>query len=342
MIEIKDELLQSILINPRITGSGSHYIADCPFCNKEGHLYVQRKTNKKNKRGQNVSYFWECKKCSESGMIFKLLRALGRSDLIKFKPSINTGRVEKKINIVEEQEDLNLDLPKKSKPLGFKYVVDDPYLVDRDFSEEQHTVFSVGRTKLLSKLKDYVIFLCMEESECKGYVARSTWSNEKIKKFNKKAKEQKQPKHLRYSNSPNTDFALLLFGYDEITEGVTDTVILVEGITDKANVDRLLDLYRRDDMKCCATFGKKCSDYQIAKLQKKGVKNIILLYDPDAVDNSKEYSMRIAKYFDVQVGYLSGDKDPGCLNIEELSLTLSSLESPLSFRVSKVAKKKLL
>lgn len=341
-MEIKDEILSSILINPRITGTGSHYICDCPFCKKEQHLYVQRKTHKVNSRGQNMSYMWECKKCNESGMIFRLLRELGRLDIIQFKPSINANKVEKKIDILKEGEELNLDTPKKSKPLGFKFTKNHPYLIDRGFSEEQHEFFSVGTTSLLKSLKDYVIFLILEEGICKGYVARSTWSNEEIKAFNEKAKVNRTPKHLRYNNSVNTDFALLLFGYDEIIPNVTKTVILVEGVTDKANVDRLLNLYQRDDIKCCATFGKKCSDAQIAKLQKKGIDNVILLYDPDAIENSKSYSVKIAKYFTVQVGYLSGDKDPGCLNSDELYLILSRLESPLSFKISKVAKKGLL
>ena len=45
------------------------------------------------------------------------------------------------------------------------------------------------------------------------------------------------------------------------------------------------------------TFGKKISKFQIKRLLDKGVKDIVLLYDPDAVEQSKQYSLELNKYF---------------------------------------------
>ena len=61
-IEVKDEVLKMVLINPR-EASKNHYQADCPFCLKGQHFYINRTTFK-----------WDCKKCSEFGNLYKLLK----------------------------------------------------------------------------------------------------------------------------------------------------------------------------------------------------------------------------------------------------------------------------
>ena len=72
-IEITDTQLKEILLLPvTISGTGSHFISTCPFCLKPGHFYVQRKTTRTNIRGENTSYFFDCKKCNKSyGKLFE-------------------------------------------------------------------------------------------------------------------------------------------------------------------------------------------------------------------------------------------------------------------------------
>jgi len=118
-------------------------------------------------------------------------------------------------------------------------------------------------------------------------------------------------------------------------------VILVEGVTDKANVDKLLRLDKSDKLKCLCTFGKKISESQIRKLKTKGISKVILMYDPDAIDESKKYSIELELWdIRVKVGYLP-DKDPGDLNREELTTVLSQTQTPNQFASSKMQKRKL-
>lgn len=49
----------------------------------------------------------------------------------------------------------------------------------------------------------------------------------------------------------------LLYNYDTIIEGETDTVILVEGVFDVIALTRKLELYDNQRVAVVATFGKK-------------------------------------------------------------------------------------
>ena len=81
-----------------------------------------------------------------------------------------------------------------------------------------------------------------------------------IENYNKA--RPKGHRYLRYQNSVDTDFGKMVYGIDECTEN-THTLIGVEGITDKFNVDRLLGLYKQEEIKCGAFFGKKISPEQM-------------------------------------------------------------------------------
>lgn len=87
----------------------------------------------------------------------------------------------------------------------------------------------------------------------------------------------------RYKNSTENEFMKLLYNYDTIIEGETDTVILVEGVFDVIALTRKLELYDNQRVAVVATFGKKISTTQIYKIQQKGVKTVVLAYDGDAV-----------------------------------------------------------
>ena len=142
-------------------------------------------------------------------------------------------------------------------------------------------------------------------------------------------------KYQRWRNSDNIPFEKILLGYDEINEK-TDIVYIVEGATDKFNVDKELKLYEKDNKKCVCSFGKKLSLYQIKKLQLKGVKNIILLYDPDGVEESKNYGKLLHNYFEiVQIGFLI-DKDPGEMLEEDFQKVFQNLKDYFTFTLSHV------
>lgn len=310
---------------------------ECPWCGKGDHHFGIKFTKRTAQHSNEVSF--HCFKCDVRGgefLLFKqmdMLTFLTQGDYIK-----QVEKLEKRINVDEDDEDqLELEVLTRHKPLGFRRVLSDEYLESRGFEKWQFSEYMIGRTILSAKLKDYVIFLTMEGGENKGYVARIVWDRERIGAYEKKTNR----KVLRYRNEGGVDFGKLVFGIDEI-DIATTTVILVEGVTDKANIDRLLNrLNLRHAVKCVCTFGKKVSDEQIEKIYLKGVKNIVFLYDPDAVDASKQYSIKVRRKFDkVLVGFLK-DKDPGDLNIDEFSEVMDNLEDPINFSVNRVQKRNL-
>lgn len=310
----------------------------CLWCGKEHHLGIVF--------GEKTSSF-RCNKCQKQGHISVLLREIGRTDLLDVKTLELSKKLESRLNKIEELK-IDYTTPIKSPPMGYRSLTSDPYLESRGFTQEQFKIFSIGETKFHLKLKqDYIVFLIINNGEVKGYLGRSRKSKKEIALINEK--RAKDNKYLRWVNSPDTDFKKLLFGLDEIVVGETTTVILVEGLTSKGNIDRVLNLYSSDLMKCCATFGKTLSVEQIKMLLDKGIENIILLYDPDAINESKKYSLELTKELvNIEVGYIpfkneeGEDKDPGDLSELEVLEVLNNLESPFTYSLSKVQKKKLL
>lgn len=328
-----------LLSNYYPSGNKGWYTADCPYCGKKEHFGIIFNDN-------GPSSF-NCWKCHEKGTVYVLLQKLGRLDLAE-RSSLEFEQLANKIDVFEENDGIDIKIPKEYPPLGYRQIHHHEYLDSRGLVNYQYKEYPVGITKLDHKLKDYIIFLIYRDNECKGWIARSTKTskeiddiNREIEEYNKTAESlglKKKKKYLRYINSTNTDFGKLLYGFDDIVAGKTETVILVEGIFGKHNTDKLLNLSEVVEEKCCATFGKKITPYQIALLQSKGVKNILLIYDPDAVNESKRYAVDLYKYFDVKVGFTTGSKDPGDININELNEIIIKSENPLLFKINKVQK----
>lgn len=309
----------------------------CPFCGKDDKFGVrlnQDRTRYKN----HISFNCFHGSCQEKGNEFKLLKHMNLLHLIADGEFI--GKTEKvEMQSFEEVLDEALDLKVESryKPFGFKRVTQDDYLDSRGFEPWQYELYNIGRTRLFDRLKNYVIFLIEEDGVNKGYVARLTWDNDRIQQYEQRTGK----KVLRYNNEGGVDFGKLIFGIDEIDEN-TREVLVVEGVTDKANVDRILRKANKSHrVKCICTFGKKMSDEQIMKLWIKFRGKITLLYDPDAVNASKRYAHHLQLWFsNVKVGYLHS-KDPGDLSYEELLEILDSTLTPNQFDADKVQKFKL-
>lgn len=303
---------------------------ECPFCKHKDHISFIL--------SDNISSF-NCRHCYAKGTLFKLFKQLNRLDLISPFFKVYKNKIENKF--LKEEEEISLETLDKQLPYGFERIYEDDYLTQkRGFIKEHYNTYIIGKSTKHHILKqDYIIFIVIEDNMPKGYVARSKKNKEEIKKINEQRKESGLPKYLRWKNS-DADFSKLIFGIDEIKIGITHTMILVEGITSKANIDKLLNLFNNEEIKCGATFGKILQPIQMLKLKQKGIVNIIILYDPDAVDYSKEYSLKAERYFNVKVGFLK-EKDPGDLNEEELADVLHNLQNPLQFGISKLNKKTL-
>jgi len=322
----------------------------CPWCGKdEDHFGIKLNYNRSAKYSNHISF--HCFKCNEKGGEYKLLREIDQLHILKHGDYIDHSKgLERKSIISSEAKKISSKSPNMSPPIGYRPIKSSEYLNSRGFEPWQYELYSVGVTKIDFKLKDYVIFLIKEGGVCKGNVSRSTRSTEWIKEYNRKVKEyndnrpegeKKRSKYLRYRND-KAEFDKLLMGIDEVTRD-TKMVILVEGVMDKANVDKLLQLNRESKTKCLCTFGKKVSKEQIVKIKKWGVniKTVILIYDPDAMEDSKEISYNLSKAFrNVLVGYTT-DNDPGDMNLDELNRIIDNAESPLNFKLNKLQKREL-
>jgi hypothetical protein len=323
---IKDELLKGLLINARYA-SKNHYQADCPFCLKTQHFYINR-----------VNQKWDCKKCSESGNVYKLLEKIDALDFIENQSVIHLNKPLSSISqkTTEQEEDVDMHCETVKMPEGFKRSFEDEYLSSRGFKEPDYQKYVVGYCKKDFKLKDYIIIGIFEEGQLKGYIGRLTWDTGQMRDFERK-NGVKKPKYL---NNGSASFSKLVGGIDEVSF-LTKTVILVEGFFDKKNLDDKMKLNRQHKIKCCFTFGKKVSRTQALKLLAKGVKNLIIIQDPDAVTESKKYSTYLQKFFNVMVGFIDSDRDLGEMCLSEITEVLSNLKKPEQFKIERVQKRKL-
>lgn len=305
--KISDEELKELLDNVRF-GSKNHYIADCPICGKAKHFYINRN-----------SQMWDCKKCGEEGNIIGLLSHLGKLFMLGEFKSIDRTKILSlsEMGHYEEEQITTLAVETTKLPTGFKRIYNDDYLKKRKICKRNFKEIKIGYTNLVPSLKDYIIFIIEEEGECKGYLSRYT------------KPIPKGSKRIKYNNARGVNFSHLLFGFDQITKH-TDTVIVVEGLFDKISIDNYLRLHEEDDIKCVATFGKKISQFQVLKLQSKGIKNLILIYDEDAIKEMKKYSLMLNEFFNVKVGFTYGG-DINDSSQKEVFEIFSRLKTPSEF-----------
>lgn len=333
----QDELVN--LLNLKLTGRKGWYGGVCPWCGKDKFGV---KFNDEY-QGRIVSSF-NCfsGSCGQKGSLVELLKFLDRLDLVEFKFIIDSEKdLVNKIDISVEVEDLDVSVPVISPPFGFRREFTNRFLEEeKGFLSSDFVKFQIGSSRIEPALQGYIIFLVLEEGLVRGYLGRLPMTKEEYKIYEQNCKAVGKWVKPRFKNS-DSEFGKLLGGIDELTEE-TQTVILVEGFTDKQNVDKILGLDLQEDVKCLCTFGHKVSHEQIRKLQIRKIKNIILLFDPDSIEDSKFYGFELNKYFNTLVGYVDSiTKDIGSLTKEELFSVLDTLESPESFSMSKLQRREL-
>ena len=315
---ISDVELKEILHVEQETRSGQ-YICTCPFCGKEQHFYINKKTQ-----------MFDCKKCGEFGNIYKLLRFLDKTYLLNGATIENTDTIVSVRSMLaselESSEVSVTELPEVKMPVGWRVLHNsNPYLLNRGITPELCERYKFGSTKMLRKYDHYVLIPIYDGGKIRGYIGRYG---------SKRVPDGK----LRYNNSIGTQFSQLLFGYDDITEN-TATVILVEGIFDKIAVDKVLRLWESEEVKCVCTFGKKISGEQIEKLKIKGVSRVILLYDFDAIKDIKRYGIELENHFITSITYTT-KKDIDECTAEEALAVFANLKRPREFNLDVIGKLK--
>lgn len=320
-------------------GSGRNLVApNCPVCGKGGGkygVYVGRETPRKK------TFMSHCFSCGYSTRTLEqLLETIGRLDLM-IAPTADVEAPLENVLLLkpEEPEEIDDALCQAELPEFYKRTFRHPYLQERGFRFDDYEYFPVGCTGRLNvRYEDYVIFPVMDETVIVGYVGRHIWPKREIDAYNRRTKRTGGYKILRYRNSTDNDFSKLLYNYDAVIEDETDTVVLTEGIFDVIALTRRLDWYDNSRIAAVATFGKKISDVQIYKLQRKGVKCVVVGYDGDAVETVKGTIDRLRPYFEVLVADIpDARKDWEELTDEELyEVFACRLLTPLEYKLKKV------
>jgi Zn ribbon nucleic-acid-binding protein len=305
----------------------------CPQCqgnDKFGILFTED--------GSGIVHCFKCDyKTSLKAFLFKINRSdliVGEQEDFSFKDKLDVFLTD--FN-VEEQE---LTCPSIPLPLGFRFLKTDEYLQNRGWELWQIEKYCAG-TSIDPRMKNKIVFLLKEDGKTIGYLSRSKYSKDWHKKNLQDSKQGKCRFVTRYENSTATEFEKVVGGVDEIVPGETTTVLLVEGIMDKANTDKVLGLQNQTEIKCCFTFGCKLSEYQMLKIYKRGIEKVILLYDPGTIQQVKSSSLKLMKYFDIFVGELLGEKDPGEMEFSDFEKVFAKLVSPLEYYANRIQKVEL-
>jgi len=313
------EDITDVLDNVKLDGRRRNAICDCPYCGKTQKFGISLV-----KEGNP----WNCFVCQESGRSFKLLSFLGRLDLATdfFQEE---DEIENPLLQIDDEE-LDLELDEVELPPRTRRVSSNKYLENRGWYDESFFDFPVYKSRDF-KYEDYIILGVEMYGELVGYVSRHIWDKSKIESHNRVARRNGEYQILRYKNSDGNEFGKMLYGFDTIKDN-TDTVILVEGAMDVIQLSQELELFDSDDVRALATFGKKISDEQVFHLQEMGIKNVIVFYDTDAVDDVKK--MNLHKFFNVLVasaddadGFRSG-MDVGDLSSEQIEQCLGMARKP--------------
>ncbi len=315
----KGEIVKEFGLKPfGVKGWMSNHKMTCPWCGKTeklGFLFV----------GNGVVHHL---KCGHKTSLYNYLKKVGRLDL--WGKEAPTVKIQPIVSIKETLVKEDVGLPIRKLPLGFKPVRPLEYLENRGFLEEHYELFNPGISNLYPKLRDdYIIFSMMHGDDLVGWLARSTmskeWHDENLRQF----KDGKGSLKLRYENSSDTDFSKIVGGLNDITENTT-TIIGVEGLFDKVNVDRELGLTFQEDVKCCFFFGNHISSDQASLIKKRhpNVRNFYLMFDYGTEKESARTAGVLVDYFNIHIARVKiKDKDPGTMSREQI---LESLEGSVS------------
>jgi len=329
----KEEVISHFNLSPS-GGKGWYTASDllCPECGKGGGKFGIKIVDD--------SGLVNCWRCNYKDSIFSFLYKTNNYHLV------NRG---KKYDFVEELDDVfiqaptNNDLPEEKLPIGFKRIHSNEYLESRGFESWQFDHFKVGITESVVERgwRDKLIFQIFNNGVRVGLLGRSTHSKEWHDRNLAKCKEDGGKPVLRYKNSDG-DFSKMVGGLDDITPQ-TDTIIIVEGLMDKANIDRLINVNNQEFLRCVFMFGSSISEMQVMLLKQfKNIKNVIILFDPDTLIKVREIIPLLQSSFDFTFfGDIVWDVDPGEMSGKQLKIVLDNLKTPDEFYTGKLKKKKL-
>jgi len=265
---------------------GNEQAHHCPFCHH----------HKKKLQVNLDSQYWHCWVCDSKGRsIQSLLRKLNvdRSDLSKiisiygeYTPSNNEREVEK----------IQLKLPKEFKPLhkkpksiDFAYNQALGYLYKRGITMDEILKHNIGYCEEGMYSGRTIIPSYNEDGELNYFVARSYYENNTMK----------------YKNPPVSRDVIVFDNQINWNEPIT----LVEGVFDSFSVKRNV----------IPILGKFLPRTLKEKIFEKGVKEIKILLDSDAVDDSTKHAEYFIKNGIKVTNIIPDGEDAGDMGFEKVN-----------------------
>ena len=333
--ELQHSITEELLfdLNGKLDGGRKNILLGyCPFCGHDGFkygIYIGPNVGKKRFGMSN------CYHCNRRFRTLKeTLTALGREDLIPLETTELDDDSFTDISAMFEDE-IDDELREVEMPRGYKRCFRNQYLKSRGWNADDFEYFPVGTNRGIEReFDDYVILEIIDGGKKVGYVARSILSKEDIDSYN----SRHHFKIRRYKNSDESvgnGFSKLLYNYDAIEAYTTQSVILCEGPFDVVGLNRKLELYDNKHIVPIATFGKKISQEQMYKLQKKGVEQVVIGYDCDAKETTSQIAMELEKYFDVLIADIPEGvgKDWDEMDVEDIYDIFCSLKTIREFNL---------
>ena len=299
--ELRHSITEELLfdLDAKMDGGRKNLLVrHCPFCNHDNFKYAIYIGSNVGRKTFGASNCFHCNRRFRT--LKETLTALGREDLIPLETTELDDDSFTDISAMFEDE-IDDELREVEMPRGYKRCFRNQYLKSRGWNADDFEYFPVGTNRGIEReFDDYVILEIIDGGKKVGYVARSILSKEDIDSYN----SRHHFKIRRYKNSDESvgnGFSKLLYNYDAIEAYTTQSVILCEGPFDVVGLNRKLELYDNKHIVPIATFGKKISQEQMYKLQKKGVEQVVIGYDCDAKETTSQIAMELEKYFDVLI-----------------------------------------
>lgn len=291
-------------VQPDAARSGANLVCVCPHCEKE-KLWVLTVD-----RDDIRAPAWQCFFCGDSGRnALSLIRRLEDCDTFKAlelihkfqkgnEPLIDLRRLveERLIGEVEvwSDEKNRVPLPDEFIPvqLGWKWKDLPRYFRERGIGPKKAHRYGLGWCED-GYFKDRMVVPVMSDGEVQFFVARYM-----------KAKPPKGVKKTLYPKGAKP--GRFLFNYDRAK--FCETIRIVEGALDAIHVGK----------SAVASFGTTLSQYQLELLMRTAAKEIVIMWDRDAIDKAKALADRLADLWKVRVVELPDARDPDEHSLEDL------------------------
>ena len=293
-------------VQPDATRSSGNLVCVCPHCDKP-KLWVLIVD-----RDDIRSPAWQCFFCGDSGRTaLSLVRRMEDCDtfqalelISKFQkgnePLIDLRRLveERLIGDIEvwSAEANRVGLPDEFIPVqhGWKRSDLPAYFTDRGIGPKKALRYGLGWCDD-GYFANRLVVPVTSAGEVQFFVARYM-----------KAKPPKGVKKTLYPKGAKP--GRHLFNYDRAR--FCDTIRIVEGVLDAIHIGK----------SAVATFGTSLSQYQLELLMRTAAREIIIMWDRDAIDKARALADRLADLWAIRVVELPDARDPDEHSLEDLKV----------------------